>query len=120
MWSTNINIINNTNYTISLFNEFIPQQVITPNGGNFSWSSSDSPNTTSLKFWMIEGEVNFQGGLNFGKDCGVWADRGYMEFPSVTMDIDVNGLLVSQILNGGQTIVKDFSSGGNISLSFIE
>lgn len=118
MWNAILSVTNLTDYSISFTNTFLPVQVLSPYTSE-SWDILQSPNTSSFKFWKInEDTVEFQGGIYFGEDCGVWADRGYMEVPTVIMDAEVNGVVFSQELNGGQTIVEDFSAGGNISLVF--
>lgn len=118
MWSANISITNNTNYNVNYLNSFNPNQFISPYSGTYSWTTSETPNTSSMSFFVPDGVVEFQAGLHFGENCGVWADRGFMESPSVIMDVVANGVSYSQELNGGTTILEDFSMGGNISITF--
>jgi len=118
MWQANVSITNNTDFKITFNNPFISEQVILAYE-SYVWDTTNSPNTTSLKFWITEGgQVEFQGGLTFGVDCGVWVDRGYMENPIVIMDCQDNDFFVTQESNGGITIVENFDKGGNISLTF--
>lgn len=119
MWTSNVSITNNTDYVLEMRNSFLGHVTISPNGGSFNWTTSDSPNTSRLGFFIIGNDnPEFQGGLYFGEDCGVWVDRGYMESPSVILNASANDQTYVQESNGGNTILEDYSSGGNISLVF--
>lgn len=120
MWTTNVSLTNNTDYSITVLKNHTSEITISPNGGTSNWVTSDSPNVDSFKFWKPtdQGNVYPTFYLLFGIDKGVCIDKGATNIQSVIMDIDVNGYSVIRNVYIGEVIVQDFSSGGNLSIVF--
>jgi hypothetical protein len=122
MWNVNVTIKNNTDYTITTVNNYSPQEVIQPNGGEFSWNTTEPNNSTSIRFWKIPSQWYMQGGVSFGPEAGVYVDRGWMSEndQTISMTAVANGKTWTQISNGGETLLvwNEFEQGGDITLTF--
>lgn len=131
MWNVNVTIKNNTDYTITtvvetyidgFVNNYSPQEVIQPDGGEFSWNTTEPNNSTSIRFWKVPNQWYMQGGVSFGPEAGVYVDRGWMaeNDQTIQMTAVANGKSWIQSVNGGETLLawNEFEQGGDILLTF--
>lgn len=146
MWQSNITIINNTGYNLTI-GGVGPGNITIDSNSQTSWSSEEVHNTKSLLFWITPNVWYVQGNLSFGPEAGVYVDRGWMadndpyirnnlgKYASrnssflpwlskfdqtIDMVADANGKTWTQTQNGGETLLawNEFEQGGNISLTF--
>jgi len=121
MWQANVTIQNNTDYDL-LIDGVGPGHTTLSGNSQTSWSSQETNNTKSLKFYKTLNEWYMQGNLSFGPEAGVYVDRGWMadNDQTIKMTAVANGKSWTQTVNGGETLLawNEFQDGGYITLTF--
>ncbi len=121
-WTATLNIINDTDYNLTVNHNTVGDLTTIPPGANWSWTTSDPNNTNALRFWQQPNQWYMQGSVSFGPMAGVYMDRGWMapNDQTIRLDADVNGTTFSQTENGGATVVpwNGFEQGGTIDMKF--
>jgi len=121
-WTATLNIINDTDYNLTVNHNTVGDLTTIAPGANWSWTTSDPNNTNALRFWQQPNQWYMQGSVSFGPMAGVYMDRGWMApgDKTIRLDADVNGTTFSQTENGGATVVpwNGFEQGGTIDMKF--
>jgi hypothetical protein len=121
-WTATLNIINDTDYNLTVNHNTVGDLITIAPGANWSWTTSDPNNTNALRFWQQPNQWYMQGSVSFGPMAGVYMDRGWMapNDQTIRLDADVNGTPFTQTENGGATVVpwNGFEQGGTISMTF--
>ena len=121
-WTATLNIINDTDYNLTVNHNTVGDLTTSAPGGSWSWTTSDPNNTYALRFWQQPNQWYMQGSVSFGPMAGVYMDRGWMAptDQTIRLDADVNGTTFTQTENGGATVVpwNGFESGGTIDMKF--
>jgi len=121
-WTATLNIINDTDYNLTVNHNTVGDLTTISPGGSWSWTTSDPNNTNALRFWQQPNQWYMQGSVSFGPLAGVYMDRGWMAptDQTIRLDADVNGTVYTQTENGGATVVpwNGFESGGIIDMKF--
>jgi hypothetical protein len=121
-WTATLNIVNNTDYNLTVNHNTVGDLTTIAPGANWSWTTSDPNNTNALRFWQQPNQWYMQGSVSFGPMAGVYMDRGWMApgDQTIRLDADVNGTPFTQTENGGATVVpwNGFESGGTIDMKF--
>jgi hypothetical protein len=121
-WTATLNIINDTDYNLTVNHNTVGDLTTIAPGANWSWTTSDPNNTNALRFWQQPNQWYMQGSVSFGPMAGVYMDRGWMapNDQTIRLDADVNGTAFSQTSNGGATVVpwNGFEQGGTIDMKF--
>jgi hypothetical protein len=121
-WTATLNIINDTDYNLTVNHNTVGDLTTIAPGANWSWTTSDPNNTNALRFWQQPNQWYMQGSVSFGPMAGVYMDRGWMApgDQTIRLDADVNGTAFSQTENGGATVVpwNGFEQGGTIDMKF--
>jgi len=121
-WTATLNIINDTDYNLTVNHNTVGDLTTIAPGANWSWTTSDPNNTNALRFWQQPNQWYMQGSVSFGPMAGVYMDRGWMapNDQTIRLDADVNGTTFTQIANGGATVVpwNGFEQGGTIDMKF--
>jgi hypothetical protein len=121
-WTATLNIINDTDYNLTVNHNTVGDLTTIAPGANWSWTTSDPNNTNALRFWQQPNQWYMQGSVSFGPMAGVYMDRGWMApgDQTIRLDADVNGTTFSQTENGGATVVpwNGFEQGGTIDMKF--
>jgi hypothetical protein len=121
-WTATLNIINDTDYNLTVNHNTVGDLTTIAPGANWSWTTSDPNNTNALRFWQQPGQWYMQGSVSFGPMAGVYMDRGWMApgDQTIRLDADVNGTPFTQTENGGATVVpwNGFEQGGTIDMKF--
>jgi len=121
-WSATLNIINDTDYNLTVNHNTVGDLTTIAPGANWSWTTSDPNNTNALRFWQQPNQWYMQGSVSFGPMAGVYMDRGWMApgDQTIRLDADVNGTPFTQTQNGGATVVpwNGFEQGGTIDMKF--
>ena len=121
-WNATLNIINDTDYNLTVNHNTVGDLTTIAPGANWSWTTADPNNTNALRFWQQPNQWYMQGSVSFGPMAGVYMDRGWMApgDQTIRLDADVNGTTFSQTQNGGGTVVpwNGFEQGGTIDMKF--
>jgi len=121
-WTATLNIINDTDYNLTVNHNTVGDLTTISPGANWSWTTSDPNNTNALRFWQQPNQWYMQGSVSFGPMAGVYMDRGWMapNDQTIRLDADVNGTPFTQTANGGATVVpwNGFEQGGTIDMKF--
>jgi hypothetical protein len=119
-WAATLNIINDTDYNLTVNHNTVGDLTTIAPGANWSWTTSDPNNTNALRFWQQPNQWYMQGSVSFGPMAGVYIDRGWMapDDQTIRLDADVNGTPFTQTENGGATVVpwNGFEQGGTIDI----
>ena len=123
-WQATLKINNNTDYNIDVVHNQPEGLLVTlrPGQTDWSWTTGDTNNTVSLRFWQQPNVYFMQGSTSYGPTAGVWVDRGWMDpnAQTIKMTANANYNMFTQTTNGGKELLawNQFEQGGTIELTF--
>ena len=123
-WTATLKINNNTDYNIDVVHNQPEGLLVTlrPGQTEWTWTTGDTNNTVSLRFWQQPNVYFMQGSTSYGPTAGVWVDRGWMDpnAQTIKMTANANYNIFVQTTNGGKELLawNQFEDGGTIDLTF--
>ena len=78
-WTATLNIVNDTDYNLTVNHNTVGDLTTIAPGGSWSWTTSDPNNTNALRFWQTPGQWYMQGSVAYGPLAGVctWIAVGW-------------------------------------------
>jgi len=127
-WQANLVIVNNTSSNINLVHSILGDIAVITQNQTFSWSTTNTENNMSFKFWDEPNIFYLESVFNFGESMITYINRGVLPAEkqdiklTVTSDSDVifeqfNGLggmnFLFDLFEGGKTITFKYDLNTN-------
>lgn len=122
-WEANLIIVNNTLNNITMVHDTLGEISVIAANQSYSWSTEESNNSLSFKFWTDPNMYFLTSVFNFGPDQVSFINRGTLpqESQDIKLTVSANSVTIFEQYNGlgGMNFLSDlFKDGETITWTY--